>query len=288
MKRLLLMCSLSLLAGCPVYGSDDHRTDRDFTDDGCFRDADCATGSICDFDSGICFDVSQCVTDGDCPVGSYCDEPSGECVIPAVAMCGGEATCDAGFVCDFRESCRPEVDGQCLTSDTCEAGNLCVENRCVAEASTCTEDAQCPTGAACLEQLCIFLCDSGATCPSGTTCDGTRCQASAGECVDSSDCPDLRTNCVTGRCLTRCTEGCDAATETCDEEGFCRPQTLPDPEAVAPLCTTDTDCNGSVCVAGVCRASCEPAEQNANDTCEAFDGQLPICGADGYCYAESA
>lgn len=298
MKRFLLISTLFAVAGCPVYGPESDQPpppngDRGPgqgpfgpTGEGCFDDRDCAEGSICDFDSGRCFDVSLCVTDGDCPAGSYCEASSGDCLVPTVAMCVDDLVCDAGFECDFRDTCRPEIDGNCADDVACGADQLCVENRCVASALTCTKDEQCPTGAACIERRCLVLCDAGAACPGGTSCDGTLCQPNVGECADSSGCPDLRTNCVAGRCLRRCVEGCAPDIEVCDDEGFCRPRTLPDPDAVAPLCTIDGDCNGSACVDGICRASCDPAATDANATCEAFDGQLPICGADGFCYAE--
>lgn len=275
-----------LLAGCPVYGPEPVQREVQVS---CLSDFDCPSDAFCDPDANSCvaYDFGICLTDGDCPVGSYCDRADGGCYIPGVALCTADPDCMSGFECDFRDSCRPEVAGACLADGDCPSGSLCIENLCTPIAETCQFDFQCAAGFSCANNRCRMLCGPETRCPSGTACEESLCQPVVGECVDSSECPDLATNCVEGICLLRCEEGCNPATELCDSEGFCRPRTLPDPKAPAPFCRTDADCDGTVCVEGMCRTSCDSSAPDPGAICASYDGQLPLCGADDLCYAES-
>lgn len=275
-----------LLAGCPIYGSGPVEREIQVS---CQSDFDCPSDAYCDPSSNSCvaYDFGVCLTDGDCPVGSYCDLADGGCYIPAIAECIADGDCMSGFECDFRDSCRPEIDGACLVDGDCAADSLCIENQCTAVADTCQFDFQCAAGFTCANNRCLLLCTPDTHCPTGTACEDSLCQPSVGECVDSSECPDLTTNCVEGICLRRCDEGCDEAIEICDANGFCRPRTSPDPNAPTPFCRTDEDCDGSICVLGACRTVCDIAAPNPDDLCASFDGQVPLCGPDNLCYAES-
>ncbi len=275
-----------LLAGCPVYGSGPVQRGVQVS---CQSDYDCPSDAFCDWESNECFayDFGICLTDGDCPVGSYCDFEDGGCYIPAVAECLGDVDCQSGYECDFRDTCRPESYGTCLVDGDCSEGSLCIENLCTPLAETCRFDFQCAAGFACTNNRCQMLCGPETRCPSGTSCQDSLCQPNFGECIDSSECPDLATNCVEGTCLRRCDQGCDAATEVCDAQGFCRARTLPDPNAPTPFCRDDLDCNGTLCVEGVCRTECDISASAPDDICASYDGQVPLCGSDNLCYAES-
>jgi len=288
LRVLFLFSAMALVTGCPVYGHDEVERVPAPSDE-CFDDFDCPQDAICDPTTRQCvaFDFGICLTDGDCPVGSYCDRADGACLIPSLAECRDDLDCSFGFECDFRDSCRPEVDGSCLVDADCDTGELCVENRCTAVESTCQFDFQCAAGFTCTNNRCRLLCGSETRCPNGTACQENLCLPVAEECVDSSDCPDLATNCVEGVCLRRCEIGCDEETELCDGEGFCRPRTLPDPQAPNPFCRSDADCDGTICVEGVCRIQCDPLVPEPDALCESFDGQIPLCGVDGLCYAPS-
>jgi hypothetical protein len=275
-----------LLAGCPVYGSEPVHREVQVS---CESDLDCPSDTFCDSATNSCssYDFGICLTDGDCPVGSYCDRSDGGCYIPAISQCTEDRDCASSFECDFRDSCRPQTEGTCLADVDCPSAQLCIENLCTPLTETCQFDFQCSAGFTCANNRCRLLCASSTQCPTGTACEESLCQPRVGECVDSSECPDLKTNCVEGTCLRRCDEGCNAAIEICDPHGFCRPRTSPDPEAPAPFCRVDADCDGTVCVQGMCRTRCDITAPEPDDICASYDGQVPLCGPDNLCYAES-
>ena len=277
-----------LLAGCPIYGSEEPVTR--VVEVSCVSDFDCPLDSFCDLAVNECvaLDFGICLTDGDCPVGSYCDPADQGCYVSPDTDCTVDRDCNTGFECDFRDTCRPERTGSCLVDGDCNPGDLCIENACTPLAATCQYDFQCAAGFTCANNRCRLLCGPDTDCPSGTRCDDNLCEPVLGECVDSGDCPDLATNCVESVCLRRCEEGCDATTEVCDAEGFCRPRTLPDPNAPVPFCRGDEDCAGtSLCVQGICRTQCDSTAPDADVFCASLDGQLPFCGPDNFCYAQS-
>jgi len=277
---------LLLLLGCPVYGSGPVHREVQVS---CQSDFDCPLDTFCDSGTNSCtaYDFGICITDGDCPVGSYCDRSDGGCYIAAIAECRADRDCSSDFECDFRDSCRPETEGDCSSDGDCTNSELCIENLCTPIAETCQFDFQCSAGFTCTNNRCRLLCGPNTTCPTGTACEDSLCQPIVGECIDSSECPDLKTNCVEGTCLRRCDEGCNGAIEVCDAEGFCRPRTSPDPNAPSPFCRTDVDCDGSICVQGVCRTQCDVSAPEPDDLCASYDGQVPLCGPDNLCYAES-
>jgi hypothetical protein len=286
-SRAMSLLPLVLLLGCPVYGSGPVQREVQLS---CQSDFDCPLDTFCDSGTNSCtaYDFGICVTDGDCPVGSYCDRSDGGCYIAAIAECRADGDCSSGFECDFRDSCRPETEGDCSSDEDCTTGSeLCIENLCTPIAETCQFDFQCSAGFTCTNNRCRLLCGPDTTCPTGTACEDSLCQPIVGECIDSSECPDLQTNCVEGTCLRRCDAGCDTTIEACDGEGFCRPRTSPDPEAPTPFCRTDADCDGSICVQGVCRTQCDITAPEPDDFCASHDGQVPLCGPDNLCYAES-
>jgi hypothetical protein len=285
-RAISLLPALLLLAGCPVYGPNPVQREVQVS---CQADFDCPSDAFCDpaTNSCVAYDFGICLTDGDCPVGSYCELADGGCYVPAIAECRADRDCSSGFECDFRDSCRPETTGTCLADGDCSGDALCVENRCTPLADTCQFDFQCSAGFTCANNRCRLLCGPDTTCPSGTACEDSLCQPRAGECIDSSECPDLATNCVEGTCLRRCDEGCDTATEVCDPNGFCRPHTSPDPEAPTPFCRTSADCDGTLCVDGMCRTECDIMAPEPDLVCASYDGQVPLCGPDNLCYAES-
>jgi hypothetical protein len=281
-----LLPLILLLAGCPVYGPQPVQREVPLS---CQSDFDCPLDTFCDFETNSCiaYDFEICVTDGDCPVGSYCERSDGGCYIPAIAECSADRDCSSGFECDFRDSCRPETDGTCLADGDCAIDALCIENLCTAVGETCQFDFQCSAGFTCTNNRCRLLCGPDTICPSGTACEESLCQPIVGECIDSSQCPDLETNCVEGTCLRRCDAGCDASIEVCDAEGFCRPRTSLDAEAPSPFCRTDADCDGTLCVEGLCRTACDITVPEPDAICASYDGQVPLCGPDNLCYAES-
>lgn len=286
LRVFALLPAAVLLAGCPVHTSEPVRRPVPVS---CFNDFDCPSDAFCDPSTRECvaIDFGICLTDGDCPVGSYCERDEGVCWIPNLAECRVDNDCSFGFECDFRNSCRPEVEGRCLSDPDCRVEELCIENACVPTIETCQFDFQCAAGFTCTNNRCRLLCGDATRCPSGTACQGNLCLPRTGECIDSSDCPDLDTNCVEGICLRRCEVGCDDDTELCDAHGFCRPRTAPDPNAPNPSCRSDLDCNGTICVDGVCRTQCDSLAPDPDAICASFDGQVPLCGPDNLCYAPS-
>ncbi len=279
-----LTCAL-FLSGCPVWGPADD--EQQFVSR-CFDDFDCPVGTFCDGATGACVDSGWCITHGDCATGSYCDLATGLCLLSRPAHCQADNECGRGFECDFRNTCRPASD-TCEGETDCEAEQLCIESQCRVVSETCQFDSQCAAGHVCVNNACTFPCPNDATCPDGTQCTGGLCLPSDAECIDSSECPDLTTNCVEGSCLRRCDEGCNAVTQECGDDGFCRTRWAPDPVDDAPFCSADTGCAGGahVCVEGVCRTQCDTADPDPDAICASFDIQIPVCGGQGLCERES-
>lgn len=289
----------ALLAGCPVWGSND--------DDGGGSNPD------------------ECRTHGDCRIGYYCDASEDECT-PS-ETCDDDEDCDASEHCDFRDTCVPDVPGGCRTTADCSGSEVCVEGFCRnvttgPDNEVCQFNYQCGGGRICVDNVCTPQCTNDASCGSGQSCVSNRCVPNNDQCDRSSDCDD-DAHCVDGRCLPDCRDSgtCEDGQDECStDDQFCRPDWQPN-----GFCDDDSDCNaatGSVCdlVDHVCRVKCggctvdtdcrpmgsgtatcdtgsglcvfdsgDPdGTATAGEFCQLRDVQLQICDAgDGYCHTTS-
>ncbi|MCC6750885.1 MAG: hypothetical protein IT371_24720 [Deltaproteobacteria bacterium] len=200
------------------------------------------------------------------------------------------AVCDAEG-CPAGSTCHPSGKG-CVTSCTegagCQGDLVCVDGRCAAAPSPCTDEAGCGEGAYCDSGVCRktgrckapaecarfgqgFECDPGgscvppvatppALCQSGAACgDGMcvsgQCGACQGDCGSAKTC-ELDRHCGAGRaCLDgKCTSAC-AGPEACGSGQVCRAKVcVPDP---SPACQTSAQCGaGKACVNNLCLPEC--------------------------------
>lgn len=151
---------------------------------GCFTDADCPGGTVCElapaYERGVC--TLACGEDVACPGKSACApavDGSAYCQLP----CNGASdvlSCDAalGEVCRF---------GDPLASTASGGKYLCVVEHVGDPGSSCTADGDCKAGT-CLG-TCAPTCAETA-CPFGTTCvDHAGTPRCLKRCFSPADCP---------------------------------------------------------------------------------------------------
>ena len=296
---LIALPFVALLAGCPIYGEQDSggrpacvgpgcecgidygcrdgfacERGRCVVDATCVDDEDCPLGEICE---GSCEPGSRpCRTHGDCRVGEYCGD-DGQCTVSGA--CSDDAACaDTSFICDFRDTCVPDVEGSCRGAEDCSGDRVCVEGRCRGPGDVCQFNYQCG-GLTCVNSRCTQVCRGDDACASGEHCDGGFCVPAA-ECLHTDDCTDGG-HCVGGRCLPDCADGgsCESTADYCAEDEFCRPDWRP-----RPFCddATNEGCAmGSICRDGACRTPCPGG---LNNECLEVDHQLTTCATDNLCY----
>ena len=155
MRRLLVLLSLWLLAGCPVY------------DEPCANNPGaCSDTQRCDTATDTCVELPGCTTDADCQ--GYRCQANKHCEV----TCSANASCAVDFQCQG-SSCSSVVDQVCdpgkglaaCNGPTCDAATL----RCTA-ARSCANDADC-LGYVCAQGLCARFCGvDGLGCATGKTC----------------------------------------------------------------------------------------------------------------------
>ena len=278
-----------MLAGCPIWG-DGGGTGRcvgsacecDFDSD-CPLGYSCSSRGFCDptttIDGGVDMSLpdvpttTECRTHGDCVQGEYCDSSTDTCTDSNT--CTDDSACSDGFICDFRDTCVPEVPGACRADNDCAATERCIEGFCRTPENFCQLSLDCAAGQSCVDGACIYLCVDDSSCGSGSSCQDTLCQP-VSECQNSSEC-GADEHCVEGRCLADCQTSASAcgAADYCGDDAFCRPDWRG-----TPFCRNDSDCDsGSRCVEGSCRTPC-PGGTDLE--CRATDPSL-TCGDDLLC-----
>ncbi|GBF98893.1 hypothetical protein Rsub_11531 [Raphidocelis subcapitata] len=204
----------------------------------CTRDADCGTGAACV--GGTCSAckpgyypsataASGCAECGfNCGTGAAC--VGGTCsackpgYYPSATAASGCAECGFSYYCPNGKDRNPCGAGKTTTTTTATDAAQCVP--------TCTRDADCGTGTACVGGTCS-ACKPGYY-PSATAASGCA------ECGFSYYCPN-------GKDRNPCGAGKTTTTTTATDAAQC-----------VPTCTGDADCpTGVACVSNSCNG-CRP------------------------------
>lgn len=162
---------------CPAGQTCDRDANKCIPDPGCYGDAFCEEGEVCDLVNHVCTQVSvqctRCSADNTCGTGAQCDVAKRECV-----AAGSEATCRTGEFCDPLSRCV-----QCINDDQCGPGTFCNASigRCESNVQ-CVEDAsECPAN----QNVSCVTCVLPEVCDRRTR----QCQAPATPCDDDIECP---------------------------------------------------------------------------------------------------
>ncbi|MEM9073178.1 MAG: hypothetical protein AAGE52_32030, partial [Myxococcota bacterium] len=136
---------------------------------------------------------------------------------------------------------------------------------CVACTSTpkglgipCSRTSQCDTPLVCRLQACRNECATSRDCPRGSVCLVDDQGFGACRLSDEAACGDCPAPaiCFGGECRNRCTANCPEG-ECLQEDGeACEREPCACVEVERNACTRDADCDGLVCLDGVCRAEC--------------------------------
>lgn len=187
----------------------------------CARDADCLDGAFCvteaDTDGGYPggFCRLDCVTDDDCGDGAGCFSAGGADVC--------FRTCDRTADCRPDWACFPVLgtgQGACIghcASTGCDGGDVCDADTGLCGPAPCP--VPCQAGEECVDQRCLRFdgsCDTDYQCPEGDECSFGACDVPpGGACLDDFDCPFTQ-NCFNGACVA----GCNMDTD-CPLDRFC-------------------------------------------------------------------
>lgn len=176
----------------------DAATSRD-----CTRRGQCPTGQICDHASNKCIQNPGCYGDAFCEEGEVCDLVNHTCNALSIecTRCTGGTTCEGGALCftDTNECLAGNATPACRTGEKCDPLGRCVQ---------CTNNDQCGPGTFC--NTALGRCDSNVQCADDESlcpmspnvqcvicqtpqvCDPRtkRCQAPPMECENDVDCPN--------------------------------------------------------------------------------------------------
>jgi Cys-rich repeat protein len=267
----------------------------------CTSDSDCASTPQTPRCQGFSGQCVQCLTAIDCPSGQVCG-PFATCVADTDPACASDAECrgtPATPLCSpFTRTCV-----ECLSVADCGAGEICADNVCADDPTTCATSAECqaPTPA-CVDGLCrpcaqdtdctgglvcktvnntCVTCVSDANCPGGQRCNTIK--NTCVTCVEDADCPATACDTVTNQCVecvsdANCPgERCKTATKTCVQclaSSDC-PSATPNCDTVTntcKACSKDADCpsnrcRNQTCVACVVKGDCGQGFDCKDFTC---------------------
>lgn len=266
-------------------------------------DGDKCTDDACVAGLGCVFAVveTECDDGDDCTLGDTCVD--GECV-------GDEDDCEDGNPCtvdncDSDAGCgHAPVSGSCDDGNACTTGDLCTQGACAGTSVECDDDNPCTddgcdSATGCTATANAADCDDADSCTEADKCADGSCMGSSVQCDDNNACTD-DTCTKAGGCLhtynaatcddgDACTEGdaCEAGTcspgasKVCDDGNPCTTNTcLPaegcttapnlEPCSDGGKCTSDGQCQGSVCVGQP--KSCDDGISCTVDSCNPLVG----------------
>lgn len=217
--------------------------------------APCPDASVCD--SGFCTDGNCCdsACSGQCAscAGGFCGTQVGKPLAPRPA-CAGEGTV-CGGTCDGinPQTCAYPANASCGVP-ACE-GTDAVEKKCDG-AGACGDVATSCVPFICQGNACTSVCSSNSDCVPSARCLEAQCT------------PRTQPLCEQGLLVAIDGTATSCAPFVCDENSG----------ACLTACTTDDDCDGSVCRSGDCIPEREPAALYPGG-CELSLGSRP--GASG-------
>lgn len=197
---------------------------------------------------------------------------------------------------DYRETCS--LQDPCIPGLVCVLSNGSKEGICLHECNALAP--KCPHGESCKVQadgLGACFCKSSADCSNNkTTCVGGQCKGTrklGEECDDARPC-QVPYMCAKppGADTARCLEICLGL--SCNQVSPCVPASSETTLSVC-FCKDSNDCNGKVCIAGVCKDRPELGDPCTKETqcapgyaCGILRGQttgtcLPACVNDANC-----
>ncbi|MBE2248421.1 MAG: matrixin family metalloprotease [Myxococcus sp.] len=267
----------------------------------CTTGAMCSGGRVCEGANGsttlIC--TQDCASAGaSCPTGYTCQaSTAGFACLPQVGASDQCRFCTAGSDCSTgtcltngsginwcSSSCNPSVSGSCGAGYQCSGSSgsaFCVPTTaCTNQCTPATVQTDCAPGYGCVGGTCT---PTGAP---GDRCDVSSFCAMCGVCtLDDTD-PNLafcRTCCNgLGECMGCTSTTCQSVSGTPTAcTGFTNsPERICYPSSGATLCqacSASVPCqNGLSCVAGACRAPCNPSNPGTCPACLA-SGTSGVC-----------
>lgn len=272
----------------------------------CSTQATCQSPLVCEGPQGsstkVCTQDCASAT-STCPTGFSCQaSTSGFACLPRVGtpdmckFCTGGQDCSTGACltdgmghnwCSM--ACNPNVTGQCGSGFACQAttaGNYCFPTAgCTSQCTAANVSTNCAPGYAC----------TGGTCtPTGAT--GDRCEVSE-ICANCNACATDDANPQIAFCRACCNGGAPlcmgCSSTTCSPVGGAPTMCLSIPQRNEQLCypgsgsATCQACSGAMpcagaaqCVAGKCRAACNPQSPGACPAClPSVNGGICACGS---------
>ena len=210
----------------------------------------CEVGSAeCDCDDAVCHE-------GECVLGVCleCKRGSEGCVCMSNGACGPGLTCEQGLCA----VCESGQEGCPCTEDSCEGGQVCMNDVCVnercepgLEGCTCSSDGPaCEGSGYCDDNDMCRECATdvlGCPCGDGSTCSGgLACME--GSCEERVSCEDLveRGDCLPNQ---RCGEGSDGMPR-CEPESCVAGYRWDEGTADWRECESDVCSSGATCAPG--------------------------------------
>lgn len=211
--------------------------------------------------SGVGFCRSECEITKECQSDEICNTTAKVCA----PKCTRQEDCADDEYCT-QNVCRKK---KCSSKNQCNAGEICVDEKCV---PGCDNSDDCPkgsTGAYCQDQKCVPGCQSDSDCGADDKycSDEGQCVITTRRCSTAKPCPQGQA-CSKGYCKP---SGCNTDSDCGDgsngvcKEGRCYPK--------PGTCNADKDCPDTsyICKRGVCEKGCRNSR-----TCPA----LTICDTD--------
>jgi hypothetical protein len=264
----------------------------------CSIPSQCTGGRVCEGASGstnlIC--TQDCTGAGaPCPTGFTCQaSTSGFACLPQLGasdicrFCTSGADCSTGHCLTdgngfnwCSSTCNPSVTGACGPGYQCSSAGTA--SYCV-PMTTCTN--QCTTATAATDCAPGYGCTNGTCTPTGNV--GDRCDVSGvcnmcGVCITDSADPNLAfcraccnglSSCM-GCTATTCGSGTQCVGLSGDTARVCVPASG---AALCQACNGTTPCqSGLLCVAGSCRAPCNPSSPGTCPACAPLSGGGGVC-----------
>lgn len=264
----------------------------------CSADSECGDPNytMCRARSGAVAKICTRLCPTTCPTGYACDNTSagGQACLPQIGapdqckFCLNASQCSTGQCLRFNNSTTTFCSTTCQGTLDCPTNYSCDNGYCVPNAGTCTNqcttNANCAAGYNCTNGTCVFRGAAGDDCTAARSCsDCNQCvfntagtQATCRTCCAGNGQGGACSTCQNATCASGLT--CQALTDS-PNSSVCQPGTAA-PTSCQP-CGADNSCaQGLVCLAGTCRAACNPAAPGVScAACYAYNDGTNTSGA---------